>query len=257
MPVLSILIPTYNRVKYLQLCLTQFCKQMDLFIDDIEIIIVDNHSTDNTKEVVAVFQNQFPFVKYFRQEQNIGADGNFYWCFKQAAGKYVWIFGDDDVLLDNKLKVVLDLLIKNKPDLIYLGGYAFVGDDYLLEAPQKKPILSKPDIEFDLPKQKFLSKVHYNITFASANIVNKSILPISFNCESFLGLNLIHTCWIFEALITGSNFIVVNEKVFAAKTNNSGGYKLFETFSENFDKIIKYFVEERGMDLSLKKNNSI
>ena len=250
---LSICIPTFNRSNYLHLCLSQFCKQIAPFIDEVELLVVDNYSTDNTKEIVAEIQKLFSFVSYHRQEQNIGADGNFYWCFKHASGKYVWIFGDDDILLDHKLKVVMELLKKNQPDLVHLGGYAFVGDDYLLEAPKKKPIFPKPDVEFDLSKKKFLNKVHYYITFATANIVNKSILPNNFDYESFLGLNLIHTSWILEALTTGSKFTVVNEKIFASKINNTGGYKLFETFSENFNKIINYFVEVRGMGIYLKR----
>ncbi len=250
---LSICIPTFNRANYLKLCLSQFCKQMAPFLDEVELLVVDNHSTDHTKDIVADIQKQFPFVSYYRQEQNVGADGNFYWCFKHAAGIYVWIFGDDDILLDHKLKVVMGLLKNNQPDVVYLGGYAFSGDDYLLEAPKNKPILPKPDIEFDLSKEKFLNKVHYNMTFATANIVNKSILPQSFNCEPFLGLNLIHTCWIFEALILGSKFAVINEKAIAAKTNNTGGYKLFETFSENFNKIIQYYIIERGMNFNIKR----
>lgn len=250
---LSICIPTYNRAEYLKLSLGQFCKQMDSFVDNVEILVVDNHSTDNTKDIVTHFQQQFSFVSYHRHDSNIGADGNFYWCFKHAMGKFIWIFGDDDVILDKKLKVIIELLTTINPHLIYLSGYAYSGDNYLVEAPKNKPVLPKPNIEFYLSKEKYLKKVHYNITFTTANIVNKSVLAQNLNYESFVGLNLIHTCWIFETLITGNNFAVINEKIYAAKTNNSGGYKLFETFSKNFNLIINYFVHERKMNLTFKK----
>ena len=63
---LSIAIPTYNRAHYLDLCLSQICKQLPGNEQDIELIVSDNASPDNTEEVVKKYIDRGIDLKYIK-----------------------------------------------------------------------------------------------------------------------------------------------------------------------------------------------
>ena len=52
---------------------------------------------------------------------------------------------------------------------------------------------------------------------------------------------MVQTSWIFEALSVGKKFSVLNENIMAIKANNTGGYKLFQTFGSNLSCIINHY----------------
>lgn len=92
---LSLCIPTYNRSEYLSALLDSILAQKD---PDIEVVISDNASTDNTAEVVESYKAKFSSLVYVRQPENIGMDRNFLAIVENATGDYAWMIGDDDCL---------------------------------------------------------------------------------------------------------------------------------------------------------------
>jgi glycosyltransferase involved in cell wall biosynthesis len=96
LPLVSIGIPTYNRAEgFLKQALQSAVNQT---YQNIEIIISDNCSTDNTEMVVRSFND--PRIRYFKHKENIGANNNFNYCVEQARGAYFLLLHDDD-LIDN------------------------------------------------------------------------------------------------------------------------------------------------------------
>lgn len=92
---ISICIPTYNRSKFLSELLDSIIEQ-DLH--DIEVVVSDDASQDNTKEILDHYSNLIPLFKYIVQPKNIGLDQNFLAVVEEASGEYVWLMGDDDKL---------------------------------------------------------------------------------------------------------------------------------------------------------------
>jgi glycosyltransferase involved in cell wall biosynthesis len=94
LPLVSIAIPTYNRAgSYLG---QTFESALHQTYPNIEILIADNCSIDNTTDFVTGIAD--PRVKYFRHEQNIGPYKNYNFCVDQAQGEYILILHDDDVI---------------------------------------------------------------------------------------------------------------------------------------------------------------
>ncbi|QII12840.1 putative beta-1,4-galactosyltransferase [Candidatus Kuenenia stuttgartiensis] len=93
-PLITIAIPTYNRANlYLRQAIECAVNQT---YSNIEIIISDNCSTDNTEMVVKDFTD--PRIRYFRHEKNIGGNNNFNFCLEQAKGEYFLLLMDDDLI---------------------------------------------------------------------------------------------------------------------------------------------------------------
>ncbi|MFM1756571.1 MAG: hypothetical protein RL621_1537, partial [Bacteroidota bacterium] len=97
MKLLTIAIPTWNRVNFLERNLRNITSIVASGqISEIEILIVDNASSDNTAEVVTNFQKSYDFVKYVRNDENIGPIANFLKAIRLVETKYLHLLGDDD-----------------------------------------------------------------------------------------------------------------------------------------------------------------
>ncbi len=107
-PLLSIAIPTWNRAPCLEKLLDSILSQIKENKGEIEICVSDNNSTDNTAEVVMGFQKKYPgLINYNKNEKNIGADANILKIMEMSQGDFVWLFGDDDFIINNGLKEVV------------------------------------------------------------------------------------------------------------------------------------------------------
>jgi glycosyltransferase involved in cell wall biosynthesis len=96
-PLVTIGIPTYNRADgYLRQTLKSARNQT---YPNIEIVVSDNCSTDNTDEYVTGLGD--PRIRYFKQSENIGANNNFNFCLEQARGDYFLLLHDDDFIDDD------------------------------------------------------------------------------------------------------------------------------------------------------------
>ena len=111
---LSICIPTYNRANFLPDLLDSIVKQIDDSNKDIiEIVISDNASQDNTREVVESYRSRVSNLVYFRWDENNGADRNFIKVVELAKGEYCWLMGSDDVVVNASISFILMQLNRN------------------------------------------------------------------------------------------------------------------------------------------------
>lgn len=93
-PLVTIAIPTYNRADgYLKETLQSAVAQS---YGNIEIIVADNCSTDETESLVKKYN--FPNLRYYKHKQNIGPQNNFNFCLDRARGVYFLLLHDDDLI---------------------------------------------------------------------------------------------------------------------------------------------------------------
>ena len=98
-PKVSVIITSYNLEKFLSDAIGSVIKQT---IDDFELIIVDDCSTDNTQEILKHFHNS-KNVRFVQPPQNLGLSGARNYGFKYARGKYIIYLDADDMLAPNAL----------------------------------------------------------------------------------------------------------------------------------------------------------
>ena len=118
MPKVSVIIPTFNRAEVLHSAISSVLNQT---FQDFEIIIVDDASRDNTREVVDHFHDAR--IKYLHHEKNKGEAGARNTGILNADGQYIAFLDDDDEWLPDKLRLQVDLLDNSEPNigLIYSG----------------------------------------------------------------------------------------------------------------------------------------
>lgn len=105
-PILSICIPTFNRVTELEYLLESISNQN---VPEIEIVISDNCSTDNTEQLVNSFMERFSSVVYSKWDRNEGPDRNFLKVVELASGKYCWLLGSDDAITNSAIDKLLSI----------------------------------------------------------------------------------------------------------------------------------------------------
>lgn len=118
MPKVSVIIPTYNRATLLPRAVNSVLNQT---YRDFELIIVDDGSTDNTKEVIRKYKD--PRIQYIKHDKNKGGSAARNLGIKMAKGEYIAFLDSDDEWLPEKIYLQLDKLkaTSSKVGAVYSG----------------------------------------------------------------------------------------------------------------------------------------
>lgn len=240
---LTIAIPTYNRAGYLDLCLARIGEELDCMSADksrlVKIIVSNNASTDWTAQVIEKYRSiKAGDFEWVQNSENIGADRNIAQCYALAATPYVWVFGDDDVILTGGLNKVLDVLTGSQVDLLYVNNYWF--QDEFENKPKGQ---ERHGVSSFTSALEFTRRTNVMLTYLSGIIVRSGI---GRNYRSELtGSNLVQLSWVLPLLRDGSHFVVIEDWIIAAKGGNSGGYELVNVFGNNLKRISENILESQ------------
>ncbi len=236
-PLLTIAIPTYNR----SACLAQLLEALAPQLTGesrVELIISDNASPDETSDVVASFREKGFALTYSKNESNIGADANFIRCYELAQGEYVWIFGDDDIIVPGGLGEVLHRLETRTYDLLHVRSVGFSGR-YSASDIQK----FSRKIKVFAHARDYALYVNAGLTFISGIIFRKSTLESlpHDDFKRFIGTNLVQLSWTFSLLLGNPRCVCLLDSLIASHVENSGGYAASQVFGVNLQAIVKEF----------------
>jgi glycosyltransferase involved in cell wall biosynthesis len=242
-PLLTIAIPTYNRARNLRELLSLLFDQLATE-PRVELIVSDNASPDETPAVIEEFRQLGHSFRYIRNETNTGPDGNILQCFEQARGKYVWIFGDDDILGPGAIGIVTDCISADEYDLVYVDCFAYKD----LKIP-KVPASRREPTVYDDPRM-FVRRVHLFFTFISGNIVNKDRVragkPEDFS--TLIGTSLVQLGWTYTALNGFVRGLYIHEKLVGMGVDNShSDYSILEIFGPNIKKINLHWLQSKRL----------
>lgn len=109
-PTLSVVVPNYNHGKYLDTCLSALVKQS---LQPLEILVLDDASTDNSVEVIKRFAVQNPIVRLVQNEKNLTVVPNLNKGVELSRGQYVYIAAADDEVLPGILEHSMRLLAQH------------------------------------------------------------------------------------------------------------------------------------------------
>lgn len=121
-PQVSILIPVYNRENFIAHCIESALSQT---FTDLEVIVVDNASTDRTWDICQYYAGIDSRVRIFRNDENVGPVRNWLRCVAEAQGEYGKILFSDDLMFPHFLEHTLPYL--EDPDVAFVSTAVLVG----------------------------------------------------------------------------------------------------------------------------------
>ena len=158
----SVIIPVYNVEKYIHRCLKSIISQN---YDDLEIIVVDNGSTDSSGSVCDTYANEYSNISVYHIENHgVGSARNF--GLSKARGEFIYFVDSDDYLVGNLFadfadKLVLDL------DLAVFSYYNSFEEDLTEKHRTEKSLPFKGNYDKDgfikIFKELFLSDMLYTV----------------------------------------------------------------------------------------------
>ncbi len=172
---LTISIPTYNRAEDLKSNLKNIIPQVKLHKDKVRIFVSDNASTDGTADLLKKVQEENPDIFFFfRQSSNITASPNFRYVASTPNSEYIYLLGDDDVVLPNFIDTILDL-IESHPGVGWIHFNFFLGKDGL-----KKCELNNKRIDYPFVRAYKsggeLIREHLDVpSFMSSNVFSRKL----------------------------------------------------------------------------------
>lgn len=127
--ILSIIIPVFNVEKYLAECLDSIVKE-NLDSECVEIICVDDGSTDKSIEILKQYSNKYDNISVINQE-NGGLAAARNTGLKYANGKYVHFLDSDDCMQPGCYPKLIDILEQNKLDMLFFNAHSFYENESL------------------------------------------------------------------------------------------------------------------------------
>ncbi len=216
---LSIVIPVYNGQNFISKCVESIAEQNN---DKIEIVIVNDGSTDNTELYCNSLTEKYPFIKYF-EKPNGGVSSARNFALDKIRGEYVWFVDADDSITNN----AIDEIFKMESDLAIFNFTELNGDN------EKKICLTEKDYLYEL---KSLDEFFRNYVFYYK--LNNALWNKVFKTNVIKENNLKFD----EAIKIGEDFLF---------TLNY--YKLIKEIYFSKATIYRYFINESG---AMKSKNS-
>ena len=137
MKLVSICIATYNRPAALLNCLNSICVAKKNFQIDFEVCISDNDNKNTNLNIVNKYKSTLPIL-YKQNEKNLGSAKNILLSSELSTAKFIWLLGDDDMLLPNSFKII-DEITNNKNnfdvDFFFLNSIC-LNSDYVFSQEQ-------------------------------------------------------------------------------------------------------------------------
>lgn len=110
---ITVAIPVYNRVNRISYCIDSVLEQKETSDFSYAVLVVDNASTDGTKEVLEKYDKENNKVNVIYNQTNLGMAGNWTKCFEKAEADYIYLLHSDDVMLKDALQTIASFLNKH------------------------------------------------------------------------------------------------------------------------------------------------
>jgi len=189
---LSICIATYNRGIYVGETLDSILVQLQ---PNIEIIVVDGASPDNTQEVMEQYMSSHTQIRYYRELENSGIDRDYDKAVGYARGEYCWLMTDDDILCSGAVSRILNALNENH-DLIVVNAEVRNTDFSILLKERLLDIATDKQYEAK-DCEKFFTEAANYLSFIGGVVIKRK-LWLERDRSSYYGTQFVHIGVIFQ-----------------------------------------------------------
>ena len=231
-PLLSICIATYNRAQYIGETLESIIPQLT---DEVEIVIVDGASTDQTRDVVKSYTEVCKNINYIQLPAKEGIDQDFCKAVEYAQGEYCWLFTDDDLLKPNAISTVLNEISKEY-SLIVINVQVMDKDISKVLQPKLIPIDTNEIYDGSKLEQLFQRVIPY-ISFIGCVVINRA-LWMQREKKQYFGTEFIHVGVIFQAPLPAPALIIAEPYISIRYGNAQWTSRAFEIWMFKWPKLL-------------------
>lgn len=199
---LSICIATYNRAEYIGETLESIIPQLT---DEVEIVIVDGASTDNTSNVVKRYADVCKQINYIRLPAKGGVDQDYCKAVEYAKGEYCWLFPDDDLLKPDAISTVLKEIPKGY-SLIVVNAQ-LMSKDFLKVLDNNRLQIDTNEIYDESKFEQLFDRVIPYVSFIGGVVINRD-LWLQREKERYWGTEFVHVGVIFQAPLPAQALLI-------------------------------------------------
>ncbi len=247
---LSLCIATMNRATFLGETLDSILPQMQA---NVEIVILDGASKDNTSELVALHAARHPNVRYLRADVASGVDIDFDKAVIAARGRYCWLLGDDDLLKPGSIRRVLDACAQGH-DLVVVDAEVRNVDLSELLTPRRLAI-ADDTIYFPREINQLFHNTARHLTFIGAVIIRRD-LWFGRDRQKYFGTEFVHVGVIFQAPLPGTTLVMAEPMVSIRYGNAHWSERAFEIWMFKWPGLVWSFdliQEHERLSISLRE----
>jgi glycosyltransferase involved in cell wall biosynthesis len=219
---LSICIATLNRGAFIGETLKSIGAQMR---DDVEIVVLDGASKDDTEQVVRALQHEIPRLRYIKQNANHGVDRDFNTVVEHATGDYCWLMSDDDLVMPGAVEVVLET-IETSYSLVILNSEIKTLDfSRMLDRDRLRFLGNRVYRPHDF--ERLFEETSAYLTYIGAVVIKRNIW-LERDRQSYFGSYFIHVGVIFQAPLPADALVIAKPCISIRFGNTQWRPKEFE-----------------------------
>ena len=243
---LSIAIPTWNRDKFLDESLKALISQITELKVDIEIVISDNASTDSTQNLIQQLMEQYSFIRYYRNSENLGLDKNVGLAVERATGKYVWLFGDDDLPAPQAVAQIYQKLreYKDKNLALLFINRSLHNSDFTTILKDRK--ISQDSDIYCANGRELFDLVNEELLTASCLVLKKELCFGEFTDKFLTGYYCCTLALSLEALSKGSGYFLSNPLIMYREGDKSSWSFMWPTIFAYYTPMIARYALALG-----------
>ena len=238
-PLLSVCIPTFNRAELLEDALSSLIKQVnDPYYLDVEIVISDNASTDDTFSVVERVRKSNPQIQlvYSRHNSTVPRAENYLSATNLANGEFIYMISDDDIILSGAIaKIIME--IKNNEEIDAIAPNSHIFSEIPSEGWSVAYDFKEDKLIYD--KNEIIVCVGMMLTHISCIVFRKRLISDKSYIER-IGSDLTNSYMFLDILQNESGCLVLAKPYLGLRENRSLGYNFLEVFITNFYKLLKH-----------------
>jgi abequosyltransferase len=231
-PQLSICIATLNRGAFIGETLNSIIRQAT---DEVEIVVIDGASTDNTEQVVRECQQRFPSLNYVRLKAKGGVDQDYNRAVEHAQGKYCWFMSDDDLLKPGAIAAVLEAT-RRAYSLIVVNAEVRSFDFEALIAPRMLTTVTDRIYSVAEFGQLFVDVATF-MSFIGCVVIERQIWNEREKAKYF-GTEFIHVGVIFQHALPKDALVIAQPWISIRSGNASWSSKYFEIWMFKWPSLI-------------------
>ena len=236
-PHLSICIATYNRAEYIGETLESIIPQLT---DEVEIVIADGASTDNTSTIVKSYIKTCKQIRYIRLPLKGGVDQDYCKAVEYAQGKMCWLFPDDDLLKPDAVKTVLNE-VKNDYSLIVVNAQV-MNRNFSKIIENQRVRINTNEIYSESELDILFCRVIPYMSFIGCVVINRN-LWLQREKKRYFGTEFIHVGVIFQAPLPASALVIAEPYITIRLGNAQWSPRSFEIWMYKWPNLLCSFTD--------------